>query len=258
MKNLYPAALVILLLVSFTVVKTNKGRLYFPRQIADTTGLPESYTSRHFLGYDGGGSFDVASIPGNIVKYDAASATYEIMTMKAIVKGNALPAMQKPDNGVVYQGQVTSTSSFNGSYVLNGLKAENGQVIDMEIRDDAVYTLQPGRIDTATVRTAAQTIAADERRKYYYVTAATLTVLNYKFHAVDNVADKVAKKAGKMSKKVDDLGKNDTAKNGAYLKVKQPKPNVKTPALFSASDTKVLTDKTLSVQVIPIDDLLKK
>ncbi|MGZ4009247.1 MAG: hypothetical protein ACXVJV_18930, partial [Mucilaginibacter sp.] len=74
MKNLYPAALIILVLGSFNIVKTNKARLHFPRQIADTTGLPESYTSRHFLGYDGGGSYDAASIPGNIVKYDAASA----------------------------------------------------------------------------------------------------------------------------------------------------------------------------------------
>src|SRR5436305_191962 len=122
MKKPFPAAaLVILLLCSFSVTKSNERRSSLSRQTADTTDLPDSYKSRHFLSGDGGMSYDAASIPGNIVKYDPASSGYEIMTMKAIIKGNIPPIAQKPDNAIIYQGEVTSTSSFNGSYVINGL-----------------------------------------------------------------------------------------------------------------------------------------
>jgi len=256
MRTLYPAAALILMLSgSFSVSKT-RSVTNASRRAADSIDLPESYKSRHFLSGDGGMTYDAAAIPGNIVKYDAASSGYDIMTMKAIIKGNKPAIAQTPPNGVIYQGQVTSTSSFNGSYVINGLKAENGQVIDLEIRDDAVYSVPPGQIDTAALRKAAASIAPGERKNYYYVTDATLTILSYRFHAAENLVDKVSKKAGQVNQKLDDLSHNDTAKNGVYLKMKK-RPKTKMPqSPYSASNTKMLTDKALSVQLIPVDDII--
>ena len=256
MRMLYPAAVLILILFgSFSMSKT-RSEMSISRRAADSIDLPESYKSRHFLSNDGGMTYDAAAIPGNIVKYDAASSAYDIMTMKAIIKGNKPAIVQTPPTAVIYQGQVTSTSSFNGSYVINGLKAENGQVIDLEIRDDAVYSVPPGQIDTATVRKAAASIAPAERKNYYYVTDATVTILSYKFHAVENMVDKVSKKADQVNKKLDDLSHNDTAKSGVYLKMKK-QPKTKTPqSPYSASNTKMLTDKALSVQLVPVNDLM--
>jgi hypothetical protein len=256
MKKLYPAAaLAILLLGSFSLIKTRTSFSNYPRALRDTTSsLPDAYKNRHFLSDEGGNVDDPASVPGNLVKYDAATSTYQIMTMKAIVKNNAVATMQKLNNAVIYQGQVDSTSSFNGSYVINGLKAKKCQVIDLMISDDAVYSLQPEQIDTASAVAAAKSMSADDRKNYFYVTAATVVVFSYKFQAVETAIDRANKKADKVNKALDKLSKNDTTKKGVYLKIKPSKTN--DSAAFNSHDGKTLTDKAISLQLTPIDDLV--
>jgi len=256
MKTLYSAAaLTIVLLGSFSFIKAHKqvpGRTHL---LSDTTALPDSYTKRHFLAVDGG--MDASSIPGNIVKYDPSTQLYGIITMTGLVKGHATAAMQKPDNGLIYQGQITSTDGFNGSNVINGLKAADGQVIDIQISDDIIYSVPPGMTDTTTIKSTAKSLTPADRKNYYYITAVTVTTLSYKIHPAETVVDKVNKKAAKASKKLDELAHNDTAKNGVYLKATPPKSNAKMPGSYSAGNTKMLTDKTISIQLTSVDDFIR-
>jgi hypothetical protein len=211
----------------------------------DTLILPDSYKNRKFLN-DPDATSDPASIPGNLLRYTASAPDGgEIATLKAIIKGDKPAAEQKLTGAAVYKGQVLPESSLNGSSLINGLKAEKGQVIDMEIRDDATYAVPDGQIDTAAIKKALQSVSAGDRNNLFYITSATLSIITYKVHAAPTIMDKVDKvKAVKL----------DTAKNGIYYKVKPSK----NPAPYSsgASDTKSFTEKTLSVQVIPVNDIM--
>jgi hypothetical protein len=213
--------------------------------MASDTTLPDSYKNRKFLGYDGGQDYDAALIPGNVVKYDSSSSGYEIMTLKGIVKGNKPALVQKPANAVIFSGNMTSTSSFNGSYLINGIKVEQNQEMNIEIRDDAIYSVPDGQVDTAGVRAAIQSLSANERKKFFYVISATVSIITYNIHDKSNAT---MDKLEKLSK-----GKPDTTKKGINYKIKQSK----TPAPYSSagSNSKMLTDKTISIVAVPVDDL---
>jgi hypothetical protein len=211
---------------------------------SDTGGLPDSYKNRKFIANDGGMEYDAASIPGNIVKYNAESQTYEIVTIKAIIKANKAPVAQGAAGAVVYQGQVTSTSSFNGSYLINGLTAEKNQVIDIVIKDDPAFTVPDGQVDTAGARASAKSIAPADLKDYYYVLSATRSLISYNIHAAETAISKA-------NKKMDKLSKADTAKKGFYLK-----STSKSSDQYSSSQNKGITEKVVSVQVIPLGDLV--
>jgi hypothetical protein len=209
----------------------------------DTT-LPDAYKNRKFIAYDGGMDYDAASIPGNIAKYDSASMGYAIVTMKAIIKGGKPAVAQKP-NTVIFSGMMNSTSTFNGSNLINGIKVEKNQEMDMEIRDDAIYSVPDGQVDTAGVRAAIQSLSAGDRKKFFYITSATVSIITYNVH---DKPDAKMEKVDKLSK-----GIPDTAKKGAYYKIKQSK----TPPPYSSSgaNNKTLTDKTISIVAVPVGDL---
>lgn len=257
MKRLYPfVILAALLFCSFHIDIVKMRIKAADRLTADTLILPDAYKNWHFLSAPDAGSSDPSSIPGNILRYTASSPSgSEIATLKAIIKGNKAAVEQKLAGATVYKGQVLPESSINGSDLVAGLIAEKGKVIDMEIRDDAIYAVPDGQIDTVALKSALQTVSADDRKKLFYIASATVSIISYKVHATDNVVDKVKEKTDKMDKKLIDLGKNDTAKNGVYLKVKQPKSKTPPPP-FSSSNTKTFTEKTVSVQLIPVDDII--
>jgi hypothetical protein len=245
MKKFYPvAALAAFIFCSFHIGGIKS--LVKDVKMSDTLILPDSYKNRHFLS-DPDATSDPASIPGNLLRYTASAPSgSEIATLKAIIKGDKPAVEQKLTGAEVYKGQVLPESSLNGSSLINGLKAEKGQVIDIEIRDDATYAVPDGQIDTAAIKKALQSVSAGDRKNLFYITSATSSIITYKVHAAPTIMDKVDKvKAGKP----------DTAKNGVYYKVKPSK----TPAPFSsnASDTKMLADKAISIQITPVDDIIK-
>lgn len=216
----------------------------------DTIILPDSYKNRHFLNDVNAPVSDPASIPGNLLRLTAsAPGSSEIATLKAMIKGNKPAAEQKLTGTAVYKGQVLPESSINGSDMVAGLIAEKGKVIDMEIHDDAVYTVPDGQIDTAAIKSALQSVSADDRKNLFYIASATVSIITYKVYAAPTIADKVDKVTGKVK-----AGKPDTAKNGVYYKIKPSK--TPPPYSSSASDTKSLTEKALSVQLIPVDDII--
>jgi hypothetical protein len=208
----------------------------------DTITLPEAYTKRKFMTGDAATSYDAIAIPGNIVKYDSVNSTYEFETMTAIIKGNKA-AVTQPNNSTIFSGSIPASSSLNGSYLINGLKAEKGQVIDIEIRDDATYSVPEGQIDTTAIRSATKSIPADSRKNLFYITSVTVSIINYKIRAEESTISK-------LNGKIDKLSKPDTAKKGVSLK-----SNTKSrPAPFSSSESKTMTDKVMSVQLIPVNN----
>jgi hypothetical protein len=242
-KLLFLAVLTAIIFCSFHSGYHQPCAMPVARMSADTI-LPDAYKNRKFLGYDGGMDYDAASIPGNIAKYDSVSSSYEIMTLKPIVKGGKPAVAQKP-NTVIFSGKMTSASSFNGSYLINGIKVEKNQEMDMEIRDDAIYSVPDGQVDTAGVRAAIQSLSASDRKKFFYITSVTVSIINYKIYDKPDVK---MQKVDKLSK-----GIPDTAKKGAYYKIKQSK----TPPPYSSSgaNIKTLTDKTISIVAVPVGDL---
>ncbi len=238
-KLLFPAVLAAIIFCSFHSGYHQPYAVPVAHIVSDTT-LPGAYTNRKFLGYDGGEVYDGASIPGNVVKYDSASMNYAIVTMKAMVKGGKPALVQKPANAVIFSGKMTSASTFNGSYLINGIKVEKNQEMDIEIRDDAVYSVPDGQVDTAGIRAAIQSLSANERKKFFYITSATVSIITYKVHDKPNAT---MEKVDKLSK-----GVPDTVKKGGYYKIKQSK----TPPPYSSSgaNSKVLTDKTISIMAV--------
>jgi hypothetical protein len=213
---------------------------------ADTTDLPDAYKNRKFIS-SAAGIEDAASIPGNIAQYDSSSSAYEITTLRALIKGNKPAVMQKPANGVIFSGKVTSDTKFNGSYLISGLKIEKNQEMDLNIRDDAMYSVPDGQADTASIKAATKSLSPNERKKLFYITSATVSIITYNIH---DKANATMDKLDKLSK-----GKPDTAKKGAYYKIKESK----TPAPYSSSgaNTKMLTDKTISIVAVPVDDMTR-
>ena len=185
-KLLLPAVLTAIILCAFHSSNRHMHAKPICRMASDTT-LPDSYKNRKFLGYDGGIDFDPATLPGNIAKYDSTLSGYGVVTLKPMVKGDKPAVAQKPANGVIFSGKMTSASTFNGSYLINGIKVEKNQEMDIEIRDDAVYSVPDGQVDTAAIRAAIQSIPANERNKYFYITSATVSIITYKVH--DKPAD---------------------------------------------------------------------
>jgi hypothetical protein len=174
-----------------------------------------------------------------------------------MIKGHQTAVAQPVANGLIYKGEVASSSDINGSDLIADLKAGKGQVLDMEIYDVSIYSVPDGQIDTAAVKKALQSASADDRKNLFYITSATVSLINYKIHPEESVTDKLNGKADKAKKKLDDLSKNDTAKNGVYVKLKK-QPKTKSPGQYDSSATKVLRERALSIQITPVDDLLKK
>ncbi|HEX3387061.1 MAG TPA: hypothetical protein VHS53_17800 [Mucilaginibacter sp.] len=253
MKKLFLIAIVIFIFCSFSRVHVKTA----PTLKVDTIHLPDNYKNRHFINDAQVLSADPASVPGNIVRYRPATSDYEFATLTALIKAHQTAVAQPVANGLIYKGEVSSSSNINGSDMIADLKAEKGQVLDIEIYDTGIYAVPEGQIDTASVKKALQSASADDRKNLFYITSATVSLINYKIHPEESLSNKLNGKADKAKKKLDDLSKNDTAKNGIYVKVKK-QPKTKSPAELSSSATKVLNEKVLSIQITPVDDLLKK
>jgi hypothetical protein len=230
---------------SFHVDTTKTKRRVVNIRLNDTILLPEIYTTRKFISNNAGLDYDGAAIPGNIVKYDSASATYEIETMTAIIKGNKPAIAQKPSTGVIFSGTIPSDSKFNGSLMIDGIKADKGQVIDLEIKDDMIYVVPEGQIDTATIRSVIKDIPANARKSMFYISSATVSKINYKVHDAETAIDRLSKKADKLTKP-------DTAKKGISVQAKSS--NKPAPFKSIGTDTRTITDKVISVQLIPLDN----
>ncbi len=195
-------------------------------RIADTTaGLPHYYKQRKFLNNVTNLSTNIAMMPGNIVVYSAKDTGYQFRTAHSIIKGGQLPGVMDIDDGALYSGIVSSSTSFNGSQMIGNLSAGKDEVMEITIKDEVVSTVPDSLVDVDAVKSAIKGIPAEELKNLFYVKAATLTsIANRKYT----------------------LTKFDNTKNGFYLTL-----NGKT---YSTKE-KVKMDRVVSMFLVPLDRL---
>jgi hypothetical protein len=191
MKKLFPLALLIAAVCcSFCIdntisIKTKSVTAKINLMPSDTPGaLPRSYKIRKFLPDVAGIPGDYSNIPGNIVSYNPKDSTYQFRTIKGIIKGNKSAVSSVINDGSIYNGLITSKTSFNGSYLIGGLSVGPNEVMELSIRDEVIYSVPDSLIDIDAIRSAAKDMPADDRKNSYYIKAATLTTITSKKYSL--------------------------------------------------------------------------
>lgn len=229
MKRLFLiTALGVCIFCAFHIDNTSFRRSGFTGRsvITDTTkDLPRLYKQRKFLNDVASISYDLFTIPGNIVTFHPKDTSYEFRTTHGIIKGNKLPVTNALTDGVLYYGLITPKTSFNGSYLINNLRAEKDEVMEITIKDEAVSIVPDSLVDVDAVKSAIKGIPAEELKNLFYVKAATLTSIEDRKYT---------------------LAKFDNTKNAFYVTW-----NGKT----YGSNGKAMTDRVVSMFLIPLDRL---
>jgi len=193
--------------------------------VDNTEPLPKAYVNRKFLNDISGFSFDINLIPGNLVSYIPKDSSYTVRTLHGLIKGNKLPVINAVNDGLIYSDFITPTTSFNGSYLIGGIKANAGEVIELSIQDESIASVPDSLIDIEQIKAAIATVPAEERENLFYVKSITLTGLQNRLF--------------KQSK-------FDATKNGLYLEL-----NGKT----YASNEKVRKDRLVSMFLVPAKNI---
>lgn len=188
MKKLYPLAILITVVCcsfygnSPIKLRTGAAHLILKNILVDTpASLPRSYAARKFMNDLATNiSTDISDIPGNIVSYNAKDTSYSFRTAKGITKDGKPAVGRTINDGLIYSAIVTPQTSFNGSYLIGGFAAGINEIMEISIRDEAVYSVPDSLIDFDAIRNATKNMSADERKNLYYVKAATLTSINAK------------------------------------------------------------------------------
>ena len=202
----------------------------------DTLGLPDAYTSRRFVTSDNA-LFDAGSapgMPGNIVYSPTGTTDFQLKTIKAVIKPGQHQLHQATPNGINLKSTITADNVLNGSSALNGLKAENGQVIDLMIHDDSTFSVPAGATDTLAIRKRMQSINASERQHYYYILSVTTSTMRYRvYKPAPN--DTVLKAKGVFIAK------------GSKTKSKK---------MIGTESEKTEKDQVISMELVPVDDII--
>ena len=202
----------------------------------DTLGLPNAYTSRRFVSSDNA-LFDAGSapgMPGNIVYSPTGTADYQLKTIKAIIKPGQRQLHQATPHGINLKSTITADNVLNGSSALNGLKAENGQVIDLMIHDDSTFSVPAVAIDTLAISKRMQTINVSERQHYYYILSVTTSTMRYRVYK-PAPSDTVLKTKGVFIAK------------GNKTKSKK---------MIGTESEKTEKDQVISMELVPVDDII--
>jgi hypothetical protein len=197
-------------------------------RIADTTkDLPRSYKQRKFLNDLSGMSENLLLIPGNIVKFNPADTTYQFRTLRGIIKDGKLPVSSVVNEGTIYSGLVTLQTSFNGSYLIAGLRAEKDEVMEINIKDETIASVPDSLVDVEAIKSAVASLSAEERKGMFYVKSATVCAIESRKYK---------------------LAKFDETKNAFYVTW-----NGKT---YGTSD-KVKSEKLVSMFLVPVARLFQ-
>ena len=190
-----------------------------------TEPLPKPYVNRKFLNDLSGINIDVNLIPGNLVSYLPKDSSYTVRTLHGLIKGDKLPVITAINDGLIYSDFITPKTSFNGSYLIAGIKANAGEVIELSIQDESIASVPDSLIDTEKIKAAIASVSAEDRENLFYVKSITLTGLTNRLF--------------KQSK-------FDATKNGLYLEL-----NGKT----YASNEKAKKDRLVSMFLVPVKNI---
>ncbi|MGZ3753231.1 MAG: hypothetical protein ACXVAU_18245 [Mucilaginibacter sp.] len=195
------------------------------KQVAvDSNDLPPSYKKRKF--FQGAPLTNPSALPGNLVKYSPKDSTYEIKTLRPIIKPSTQSLTNMIEDGMLYSGKVTQKTGFNGSYLIEGLQAGPNEVMELSIRDYARFFVPDSVIDIETIKTVAQSIPQDERKNYYYVKSITLSQIDYQKFT---------------------LSKFDVTKNASYITI---------GGKVYSTTGKPLGERIITMFIVPLETLM--
>ena len=140
--------------------------------------LPRSYKKRDFMANMSDASYDIFTIPGNIVKFNPKDSTYELKTLKAIIKGNKPPLATAVTDGILYSAKINSNCSFNGTYLIGGLNVSKNEIMELNIQDAVKSMVPDSLVDVEAIKRVADALPPEERKYYFYVKGVILTLID--------------------------------------------------------------------------------
>jgi hypothetical protein len=153
--------------------------------------LPKSYTQRLFLKKIAASSYDVFLVPGYIVKYDTATKDYERKTLVALIKNNKLPITEIVQDGILYSNKINKDASFNGSFVIASASVSDKQMMELVVQDVTKSYVPDSLVDIKNVKKIISQIPVDQRKYFYYVKNAILTLVNNRRFTESTLSAKV-------------------------------------------------------------------
>ncbi|MGV8019303.1 MAG: hypothetical protein AB2L26_14130 [Ignavibacteria bacterium] len=141
--------------------------------------LPKSYTQRTFFGPNASYTYNIDQLPGFLVRYDPYKETYKTASLMRYYKQT--PKITLISDGLIYSHKFNRKASFNGSYLIASIKVEDESIIDLNIEDVAVCSLNEDSLyKDKELYDAALMYSDDETRNLFIVKGVTLTVIKYK------------------------------------------------------------------------------
>ncbi len=154
--------------------------------------LPKSYTDRTFLKGLVNSTYDIFLVPGYIVKLDPKTGNYQRKTLTAVIRNNKMPVTAVIADGLVYSNKINNSASFSASAVIGGLSVGNKQMMELVIQDINSSTVPDSLIDKALIASIIKDqIPEEERKNYFYIKSATLTLINNKIYKETSFEAKV-------------------------------------------------------------------
>lgn len=142
--------------------------------------LPESFKNRTFIKNLSALTYKLEEIPGHIVKYDADKKDYKIVSLTRLVKDNQYPETTIVEDGMLYSGKINSGASFNGSFLIGGLKVDTKSIMELIIQDVMVSIVPDELMLKEEIKAIADQITAENKAQYYFIKGTTLTLVNNK------------------------------------------------------------------------------
>lgn len=142
--------------------------------------LPESFKNRTFIKNLSALTYKLEEIPGHIVKYDADKKDYKIVSLTRFVKDNQYPETTLVEDGILYSGKINSGASFNGSFLIGGLKVDTKSIMELIIQDVVVSIVPDELILKDQIKSIADNISPEDKAKYFFIKGTTLTLVNNK------------------------------------------------------------------------------
>lgn len=142
--------------------------------------LPVSYTNRTFLKNLGPLTYKIDELPGHILKYDSNTKIYRIVSLTRFIKDGKYPDVELIEDGIIYSHKINSQANFNASALIGGLSAEKETILELIIQD-VVNTIVPDSLILEDkIKAISSGLDKSERKNYFYIKGATLTLINNK------------------------------------------------------------------------------
>jgi hypothetical protein len=156
------------------------GGVKFTNQTVSSLSLPDAYVKRTYVTGLSGLSEDISLVSGYLFRKEKTDTDTNLRLIKRFTIGgkpgivNTLATSQ----GVIYDVKMTATASFNGSYLIAGIKANYGEGYELIIRDVAVSNLPDSLIDYSTLANFVKNLKQDELSSLFLAVSSEETLIS--------------------------------------------------------------------------------